>query len=73
MAMERLLFSVVSEGAEWRVTSAGDLCGRYRSKLRALEDASERAYQGHLYNGDPTGVEVRMNCGDAVLVRRYGE
>jgi len=41
--------------------------------LRALEDAEERAYQRHLYSNVPTGVEVRMRCGDAVLFRRYGE
>lgn len=70
--MERVLYSVVPEGAHWSVLVVGAVLSRYPSKLAALLAADAMAQMGNAYTGTPTGVEVRMLCGDAVLTGCYG-
>lgn len=70
--MERVLYSVVPDGAHWAVHVLGSALSWYPSKLAALLAADAMAQMGNSHTGTPTGVEVRMLCGDAVLAGCYG-
>jgi hypothetical protein len=69
---QRVLFSVVPEGELWSVKVDSHTFARFASKLAALDKADGLAYTANRYTAAPTGVEVRMLCGDAVLSSCYG-
>ncbi len=71
--MERELFSIEPSTRGWFVRDgSGPTEGLDPTPMRALQHASELAYQRHACTGHPTGVKVRMQCGDMVLFARHG-
>lgn len=70
--MERMLFTVEPDDAGWLIRSCDFLLQRNLDKFVAIHRASCMAGESHATTGRPTGVHVRMLCGDGVLVGLYG-
>ena len=71
--MERELFSIEQSARGWVVYTAN---GRNEppdpTPLVALEHAEQLACARHRSTGRPTGVKVKLRCGDTVLVACHG-
>lgn len=70
--MERTLIAVEPDGARWQVRINTYLVSRDVERAAAIAQATEMARDCHASIGVPTGVRVRMRCGDNVLVGAYG-
>jgi hypothetical protein len=75
--MDRELFQVERAGREcsgdgWVVVGVLPDSDLHPGELQAVERAAQLAYRYFLLTGAPTGVKVRMQCGDVVLVAQYG-
>jgi hypothetical protein len=71
--VERELFSIEQSARGWVVYTAN---GRNEppdpTPLVALEHADQLACARHRSTGHPTGVKVKLRCGDTVLVACHG-
>ena len=71
--MERELFSIERSPRGWLVRDdSGPTEGPDPTPRLALEHASKLAYRRYASTGHPTGVKVRMQCGDMVLFACHG-
>lgn len=71
--MERELFSIEQSAGGWVVYGAtGTTEAPDPTPVVALEHANELAYTRHRRTGHPTGVKVKLRCGDTVLVACHG-
>lgn len=71
--MERELYSVEHSSHGWIVHGAreGD-APPDPTPIEALEHATRLAQARHRSTGQPTGVKVKLRCGDTVLVACHG-
>lgn len=70
--MERTLIAVEPDGPRWQVRINTYLVYRDVERGDAIAQATELARDCHASIGVPTGVRVRMRCGDHVLVGACG-
>jgi len=71
--VERELFSIEQSARGWVVhTASGDNEPPDPTPLQALEHAERLACARYNSTGHPTGVKVKMRCGDTVLVACHG-
>ncbi|TWI03657.1 hypothetical protein IP90_01471 [Luteimonas cucumeris] len=70
--MERTLFSVEPDAPGWQVSLCGKPLEHFQLKIAALRAATTFARIRHHATGEPTGVHMRMLCGDLVMVDRHG-
>src|SRR3546814_6605116 len=71
--MERELFSIEQSARGWVVyTANGGNEPPDPTPLVALEHAEQLASARHRSTGRPTGVKVKLRCGDTVLVACHG-
>jgi hypothetical protein len=70
--MERTLIAVEPDERGWCIRIAGVTLEHNLGKRTALEKASGLARERHTATGVPTGVHVRMLCGDGVMVDAHG-
>lgn len=70
--MERTLYFVEPGEPGWQVSLSGKPLEYFGLKGAALRAAETFARIRHDATGEPTGVHVRMRCGDLVLVGRHG-
>jgi hypothetical protein len=71
--MERELFSIEQSPCGWVVY--GDSVRDEPpdpTPVEALEHANQLAYVRHRTTGHPTGVKVKLRCGDTILVTSHG-
>ena len=66
--MERALIAVEPDVQGWQVHIAGYEVVRNIDKFSAIQRATERARDCYESIGVPSGVRVRMLCGDNVMV-----
>ncbi len=72
MGMQRALIDVEPDDTGWCIQIAEHAVARNIDKLSAMHRASEIARDCHENTGVPTGVRVRMLCGDEVLIGLCG-
>jgi len=72
MAMERTLIAVEPDNPGWQVRIDNYQVARNVERSAAIEYATEMARDCHASIGVPTGVRLRMRCGDNVLVGACG-
>ena len=70
--MERALFLIEPIDAGWSISGTIDDDDAFPTKLQAIHRASLLSYTHHMMTGSPTGVKVRMQCGDTVLMAMHG-
>lgn len=70
--MERVLIAVEPDEHGWRVQLAGITLERNLEQLTAIGRADDLARERHDATGAPTGVHVRMRCGDGVMLGLHG-
>jgi hypothetical protein len=70
--MERTLYCVEPIEPGWQVCVGGKPLEHFRMKIAALSAAETFARIRHDATGEPTGVRMRMLCGDLVMVGRHG-
>lgn len=70
--MERTLYYVEPIEPGWQVCVGGKPLEHFRLKVAALCAAETFARIRHDATGEPTGVHMRMLCGDLVMVGRHG-
>lgn len=71
--MERELFSIEQSARGWVVhTVGGGNEPPDPTPLAALEHADRLAGARHRCTGHPTGVKVKLRCGDTILVACHG-
>lgn len=71
--VERELFSIEQSARGWVVyTTTGGNEPPDPTPLLALEHADQLACARHRRTGRPTGVKVKLRCGDTVLVACHG-
>ncbi|MDH5824333.1 hypothetical protein QFW77_15260 [Luteimonas sp. RD2P54] len=70
--MERILIAVEPDEGGWRIQLAGIVIARNLDKVVAIDKAADLARERHAATGTPTGVHVRMTCGDGVMVGLNG-
>jgi hypothetical protein len=71
--VERELFSIEQSARGWVVyTANGGNEPPDPTPLVALEHAEQLACARHQSTGRPTGVKVKLRCGDTVLVACHG-
>ena len=70
--MERTLIAVEPDGPHWQVTIDHYALARHVERGVAIARAKEMARDCHESIGMPTGVRLRMRCGDKVLVDACG-
>jgi hypothetical protein len=72
LVMERTLIAVEPDGPAWQVQINQYAVARHVARAAAIEQAKQLARDCHASIGVPTGVRVRMRCGDKVLVGACG-
>jgi hypothetical protein len=70
--MERTLIAVEPDGPGWQVRIDHYQVERNVERSVAIAHATAMARDCHASIGVPTGVRVRMRCGDNVLVGAFG-
>ena len=70
--MERTLIAVEPDGPDWQVRIDHYPVARHVDRAAAIARAKEMARDCHESIGVPTGVRLRMRCGDKVLVGACG-
>lgn len=70
--MDRELFQVERAEEAWMVVGVIPDSDLYPTELQATKKAAQLAYRYFLLTGSPTGVKVRMQCGDVVLTAQNG-
>lgn len=70
--MERTLIAVEPDGTDWRVRLDNYPVARHPEGTAAIRQATEMARDCHRSIGVPTGVSVRLPCGDHVLLAACG-
>jgi hypothetical protein len=70
--MDRELFQLEPTSDGWTVLGVIPDSDLYPTKLLAARKAAQLAYRYFLLTGMPTGVKVRMQCGDVVMMDLYG-
>ena len=71
--MERELFSIEQSARGWVVYGEGGMNEPPDpTPVVALEHANQLACARHRTTGHPTGVKVRLRCGDTILVACHG-
>lgn len=70
--MERELFSIEPSASGWDIYQGAMSAESDLTQMEALEHATVMAQACHARSGRPTGVTVRMQCGDTVLLACHG-
>lgn len=70
--MERHLILVEPDGPDWQVRLDDQAVIRHVGRVAAIHRATEMARDRHRVIGIPTGVRVRMRCGDKVMIAANG-
>ncbi|MCL1633852.1 hypothetical protein M2650_04235 [Luteimonas sp. SX5] len=70
--MERTLYTVEPTEPGWQVSVSGKPLEHFRLKVAALCAAETFARIRYHATGEPTGVHMRMLCGDRVMVGKHG-
>lgn len=70
--MERILIGIEPDEHGWRIQLAGAILERNLEQPAALGRADDLARERHAATGIPTGVHVRMLCGDDVMLGMHG-
>ena len=70
--MCRSLVNVEPKTSGWQVSIKGTAIMTHAGGLEVIAAASDVARMRHEATGEPTGVWVRMPCGDAVLMASHG-
>jgi len=70
--MDRELFQLERTERAWIIVGVIPDSDLYPTELQAAKKAAQLAYRYFLMTGTPTGVKVRMQCGDVVLVAQNG-
>jgi len=70
--MDRELFQLEPTSDGWTVMGVIPDSDLYPTELLAARKAAQLAYRYFLLTGMPTGVKVRMQCGDVVMMDLYG-
>ena len=71
--MERELFSIEQSARGWVVYGeSGSDEPPDPTPVIALEHAKQLAYVRHRKTGHPTGVKVKLGCGDTILMSCHG-
>ncbi len=70
--MERRIVSVVPEQASWQVGFPDHVPLVIADLLPAMVAACRLARDAHRDHGYPTAVQVRMSCGDGMMIDYHG-
>lgn len=70
--MERTLYSVEPTDPGWQVSVSGKPLEQFHLKTAAMCAAETFARIRYHATGEPTGVHMRMLCGDLVMIGRHG-